>query len=95
MLGNKDTRGKGYGTDAVMATMRYAFDELHLERLNGSRIEYNKASHALYTKKLRWVEEGARKNYYYRKGRYWDQMATRILRTEYEQLVEDTKYWGG
>ena len=35
-LAKKDIRGKGYGTDAVMAIMRYAFDELGLNRSNGS-----------------------------------------------------------
>ena len=30
MLGDAETRGKGYGVDAVMATMCYAFDEMHL-----------------------------------------------------------------
>ena len=94
LLGESGTRGKGYGTDAVMATMRYAFDEMHLERLNGSRIEYNLASRSLYIGKLGWTEEGSQKNYYYRAGRYWDRIVTRILREEYYQLVKKTEYWG-
>jgi RimJ/RimL family protein N-acetyltransferase len=48
VLGDKDIRGKGYGIDAVMATMKYAFDELHLERLDGSIIEYNETSYSFY-----------------------------------------------
>ena len=39
VLGDKDIRGKGYGIDTVMATMRYAFEEMHLKRLEGSIIE--------------------------------------------------------
>ena len=31
-----------------MATMRYAFDELNLARLDGSMIEYNESSLAMY-----------------------------------------------
>jgi RimJ/RimL family protein N-acetyltransferase len=93
LLGVASTRGKGYGTDAVMATMRYAFDEMHLERLNGSRIEYNKLSELFY-RKLGWVDEGSQKNYYFRRGKYWDRIVNRILREEYYQLVEKTKYWG-
>lgn len=34
-LANKERRGKGIGTDTVMAIMRYAFDELGLNRLDG------------------------------------------------------------
>src|SRR5687768_13455997 len=39
MLGDKDIRGKGYGIDVIMTIMKYAFEELHLERLDGSMIE--------------------------------------------------------
>jgi RimJ/RimL family protein N-acetyltransferase len=95
MIGDPSARGKGLGVDAVMATMRYAFDELHLERLEGSIIEYNKESYKLYCSKvLGWKEEGRRKNYYYRKGRYWDQLITGITRQDYKQLIETTRYWG-
>jgi RimJ/RimL family protein N-acetyltransferase len=94
MLGDTDIRGKGYGVDAVMATMRYAFEELHFERLDGSIIEYNKISYSFYCgKKLAWKEEGRKKNYYFRKGRYWDQIVVGITKQDYEQLIKDTKYW--
>ena len=95
MLGEANIRGKGFGADAVMATMRYAFDELHLERLDGSIIEYNKISYAFYcSKELGWKEEGRRKNYYFRRGRYWDQIITGITRQDYQELIQRTKYWG-
>jgi RimJ/RimL family protein N-acetyltransferase len=93
VLGDKDIRGKGYGIDTVMATMRYAFDELHLERLDGSIIEYNKASYSFYCEKLGWKVEGTRRNYYYRKGRYWDQIVVGITRKDYEDLLQKTNYW--
>ena len=38
MLGNVDIRGKGFGYDAVMTTMKYAFDELNFNRLDGPNI---------------------------------------------------------
>ena len=43
VLGDVDVRGKGIGLDAIMAVKRYAFEELHLPRLDGSMIEYNSA----------------------------------------------------
>ena len=43
VLGDQATRGKGYGRDTVMALMRYAFEELHLERLDSTIIEHNHA----------------------------------------------------
>lgn len=35
-IANSNERHKGIGTDAVMAIMRYAFDELGLNRLDGA-----------------------------------------------------------
>lgn len=93
MLGDADIRGKGYGIDAVMATMRYAFDELHFERLDGSMIEYNTASYRFYCDKLGWKEEGRRRNWYFRKGRYWDQILVGITRDDYQELLERNHYW--
>jgi len=93
VLGDVDIRGKGYGIDAVMATMRYAFEELHLERLDGSMIEYNKISISFYCDKLGWKEEGRRRNYYYRKGRYWDQVVVGITKNDYEALIKGNGYW--
>lgn len=93
VLGPSNSRGKGYGFDAVMATMRYAFDELHLERLDGAMIEYNITSINFYCNKLGWKKEGIRKNYYYRKGKYWDKIDVGILKEDYYNLVKEIKYW--
>jgi len=93
ILGDVAIRGKGYGVDAVMATMRYAFEELHLERLDGQIIEFNTVSCSFYCSKLGWKEEGRRRNWYFRKGRYWDQIVVGITKQDYEQLIEKTQYW--
>jgi RimJ/RimL family protein N-acetyltransferase len=94
VLGAAESRGKGYGTDAIMATMRYAFDELDLERLDGAMIEYNERSLATYCgKRLGWKIEGRRRHYFFRKGRYWDQVLVGITRQDYLDTVEQTGYW--
>lgn len=94
VLGESSYRSKGYGIDAIMATMRYAFDELNLERLDGSMIEYNKLSISTYCgKRLGWCEEGRKKNYFFRKGRYWDQIIVGITKNEYVELINKTEYW--
>lgn len=93
VLGDRDIRGKGYGIDAVMATMRYAFDEMHLERLDGSMIAYNDISISFYCDKLGWKKEGVRRNYYFRKGRYWDQIVVGITKADYEELLSKSNYW--
>lgn len=94
VLGDPSHRGKGYAVDAIMATMRYAFDELNLERLDGSMIEYNHHSLATYCgKKLGWKEEGRRRNYFFRKGRYWDQIVVGVTKQDYLDVLADTQYW--
>ena len=93
VLGDKEIRGKGYGIDTVMTTMRYAFDEMNLERLDGSIIEYNTISYSMYCNKLGWKEEGRKKNYYYRRGRYFDQIIVGITKDDYYNLTKKNNYW--
>ena len=93
VLGDKDIRGKGLGIDTVMATMRYAFDEMNLERLDGSIIEYNTISFSMYCNKLGWKVEGRRRNYYYRHGRFYDQIIVGITKHDYRELLNTNKYW--
>lgn len=93
MLGDKDIRGKGYGIDTIMAIMRYAFEELHFERLDGSIIEYNQVSYNIYTLKCGWKEEGRQRNWYFRKNRYWDQIIVGVTRQDYFDLVSKNNYW--
>jgi len=93
MIGDKNTRGMGYGIDTIMAIMRYAFEELHFERLDGSMVEYNQVSVNIYCNKLGWREEGRQKNWYFRKNRYWDKIIVGITRKDYFELVKKNSYW--
>lgn len=93
LLGDKDIRGQGYGTDTVMAIMRYAFEELGLERLDGSILEYNEASLRLYLGRCAWKEEGRKKNWYWRKNRFWKKIIVGINRDDYFALVAENHYW--
>ena len=52
---------KRNGTDTVMAIMKYAFEELQLNRLDGTIIEYNEPSRRLYYDKCGWMVEGVRR----------------------------------
>ena len=72
-LANKERRAKGIGTDTVMAIMRYAFDELQLNRLDGSWFPDNAPSKGMYTKCL--VVVGILADEYHaliEKNHYWD-----------------------
>jgi len=93
LLGEKDFRGKGYGTDTVMAIARYAFEELGLNRLDTTIISYNETSIALYTKKCGWKIDGAKKDYYFRKNQWWDQILLGITREDYIEWLKRNNYW--
>ena len=53
----------------------------------------NNISYSFYCNKLGWKEEGLRRNWYFRRGRYWDQIIVGITKKDYEQLVQKTRYW--
>lgn len=93
MLGEPSTRGKGLGIDVIMAIMRYAFDEMHLARLDGSMIEYNEASLRVYCGKCGWKVEGRQRDWYYRQGRYWDKIIVGVTCADYYDLVANSHYW--
>ena len=91
-LANKKCRAKGVGTDAVMAIMRYAFDELGLHRLDGSWFDFNEASKALYMK-CGWHAEGVKREYIYKRGEWRDLTMAGILESDYRELVGKNGYW--
>ncbi|QFG53732.1 GNAT family N-acetyltransferase [Chryseobacterium sp.] len=93
LLGDKDMRGKGYGVDTIMAINKYAFEELGLRRLNGSMISYNTASIHVYTKKCGWIIEGTKKDHYFRKNQWWDQVVVGITHEDYISHLKQNDYW--
>ena len=81
LLGEKEIRGKGIGVDVVTTIMKYAFEELGLQRLDTTIIEYNSASIKLYIEKCGWKKEGVRRNWYFRKNKFWDKLIVCLLYT--------------
>lgn len=91
-LSNKLFRTKGIGTDSVMAIMRYAFDELQLNRLDGSWFSDNIPSKNMYMK-CGWVVEGVRRDYIFKNNEYKNLEVVGILKSEYHALIEKNHYW--
>lgn len=88
MLGNKNTRGKGYAQDTVLSLMHYAFNELGLNRLDGDMIATNERSIEFYTKKCGWIVEGIKKEWFYRNGRFHDKVVVGITKPQYELFIK-------
>ena len=93
LLGNKSNHGKGYGIDTIMAINRYAFEELGLKRIDTTIISYNEPSLNVYTKKCGWQIEGEKKNYYFRKNEWWNQIIIGITKERYLELIKKNNYW--
>ncbi|MBW8362825.1 MAG: GNAT family N-acetyltransferase [Kaistella sp.] len=93
LLGDSNIRGKGYGVDTVMAINRYAFEELGLMRMDTTIIANNAPSIGVYTKKCGWIIEGIKKNHYFRKNQWIDQLIIGITRDDYFSLIDENKYW--
>lgn len=91
LLGDKDMRGKGYGVDTILTINKYAFEELGLMRMNGSMISFNEASIGVYTKKCGWKVEGTKKNHYFRKNQWWDQIVVGITKDDYDEFLKNAK----
>jgi RimJ/RimL family protein N-acetyltransferase len=82
LLQGEQYRGHGYGTDAVETLMRYAFEELRLNRLETTILEYNDISKALY-RKCGWVKEGVKRESVFRKGQFYNQQLWGIISSDY------------
>jgi len=91
-LAKQEVRSKGIGTDTVMALMRYSFDELGLNRLDGSWFAENIVSKNMYMK-CGWKEEGIRRQYIYKKGKFRDLVVVGILASDYYDLIKKNGYW--
>ena len=75
-------KGVGIGTDAVYATMKYAFEELQLNRLYGSILDYNVASQKLYAK-CGWKAEGLFRQSIFKRNEFHDEIPMAILKEDY------------
>lgn len=70
-IGRKDLWGKGYGTEAQMLLLEYAFNTLNLHKVSAEVYDFNpRSKHCL--EKCGYVVEGIQKEHRYRNGRRAD-----------------------
>ena len=82
LLGEKEFRGRGYAGEAYRLVIEYAFDRLNMRRLHaGARVD-NVAS-IVVLKKLGFVEEGRRREAFYRNEQAYDVIELGLLRREF------------
>jgi diamine N-acetyltransferase len=84
-LGDKESWGKGYGTEATRLLLGYAFGTLNLNRVWLHAFEYNERGLRCY-EKIGFRREGVLRQDTFRDGRYWDTVAMAILRDEWQKV---------
>ncbi len=85
MIGDKDYWSNGYGGDAIVTLLRFAFHEMNLNRVWLHVYEFNERAQACY-KKVGFVMEGTLRENSYREGRYINTITMGILRSEFDVL---------
>ena len=82
LIGNLDSRGKGYGTQLMLAALKFAFEELKLHKVTLGVFDFNASAIKCY-EKVGFKKEGllrdARKN----GDEYWNLIEMGILDNEW------------
>ena len=82
-FGEKKYWGQGYGQDAKMALLHYAFHTLNLRKICSACYAFNRRS-AAYNQRCGYRIEGRLRRQVYRRGRYYDLIQLCIFRPWFE-----------
>lgn len=85
VIGDKRYWSRGYGTDAIVTLLRFAFDEMNLHRVDLTVDGDNARAIACYGK-CGFRDEVRMRRERYRHGEYVDQLVMGILRDEFYAL---------
>jgi len=83
-------RGRGYGFQAKLIVLRYAFHELRFQKYNIRCIETNQAM-MRHAERLGCQAEGRIRRQIYTDGRYYDELVFGLTREEFDALQEHLK----
>ncbi len=85
MIGDQKYWGKGYGTDALMTLLRFAFFDQNLRRINTAAIAFNKRSIRMQ-QKCGLKVEGIKRKEVYKNGKYHDLVMLAVFRNDWLKL---------
>jgi RimJ/RimL family protein N-acetyltransferase len=94
VIGNKDYWNKGYGADAKMILLNYAFNSLNLRKICSGAYGFSQRS-VTYNQKCGCKIEGIRKAHIFREGQYFDIVDLAIFREDWEPIWEYFKSHDG
>lgn len=84
-LGEKDCWGQGFGREALILLLRFAFHELGLNQVELEVFEFNQRARKTY-RSVGFVQEGVRREGAYKHGRFVDCITMGMLRGEFDAL---------
>jgi RimJ/RimL family protein N-acetyltransferase len=87
VIGKKEYWNKGYGTDAMLAILDFAFNQMNLHRVYLRVFEFNQRGIRSY-EKCGFQKEGVLRQDRYRQGRYYNTIMMGILKEEFRQNSE-------
>ncbi len=93
LIGDKEYWGKGFGSDAKMVLLDYAFNTLNLHRINSDVIAFNERS-LNYSLRCGYKIEGKKRQAMFRHGKYWDRIELGLLREEWIPVWENYQKTG-
>jgi RimJ/RimL family protein N-acetyltransferase len=89
IVGHRDDRHKGYGTESIHLLLRYAFESLGLYRVGLSAFDFNGEAISAY-EKLGFVVEGRFRQAIKRSSNFHDAILMSILRSEWEGAASNS-----
>lgn len=81
-IGDKDMRGRGYGSDMIKLLLSICFDELDMHKVSLAVFSYNEAAVRLY-ERLGFAREAVYREQVFARGRRWDEYGYSMLKREY------------
>ena len=83
-IGKKEYWGKGYGTDAMLTLLDYAFNQLNLHKVYLRVFSNNPRGIRCY-EKCGFRKEGVQREHRYRNNKYYDDVLMGILKKEFRK----------
>lgn len=83
MIGEKEYWGKGYGSEAKMLLLEYAFNVLNLRKIYSDVIAFNKRS-VRYSLRCGYKIEARLKKHLFSRGKYRDQVTLSVFKKDWK-----------
>lgn len=81
-IGDEENRNKGYGKEVLSLLLKFCFETLNLHNIMLKVFSFNERAIHTY-KRVGFKEIGGRRDAYYAKGQYWDEIYMDILKDEF------------